>query len=46
VATIWRFHVDMETGVRQIRDEAVVPGICTRLRDIRVGFPADLFRFF
>jgi hypothetical protein len=36
-------QADMETGVFQVGDEAVVPDLCTPLRVIRFGFPADLF---
>jgi hypothetical protein len=41
-----RFHVDMETEVRQFRDEAVVPDFCAPVRVIRFRLPAHLFSIF
>jgi hypothetical protein len=40
------FQAEMETGVRQDGDEAMVSDVYTLLRVIRFGFPADLFGFF
>jgi hypothetical protein len=46
MATIWRFRVDVETGIRQIRDETVVSDVCALVRVIWFVLPAHLFRFF
>jgi hypothetical protein len=46
MATSRRFQAEMETGVRQFGDEAVVPDFYTLLWVIRFGLPADLFSFF
>jgi hypothetical protein len=40
-----RFQTQMETDVRQFRDEAVVSDFYTPLRVIRFGFPVDLHIF-
>jgi hypothetical protein len=46
MATIWRFRLDVETGIRQIRDETVVSDVCALVRVIWFVLPAHLFRFF